>query len=97
MSVAATLAPITTLQRRGYGAAPGCSQRVSHERNAPRWCGGGMLPSAHGVVLVPGASAGTLTRPGSVSERPKVRHSKCRVAQATVGPNPTATADVKGS
>src|SRR5699024_8145669 len=33
---------------------------------------------------------------GSVSERPKVRHSKCRVVQATVGSNPTATAGENG-
>src|SRR5690625_5936913 len=41
-------------------------------------------------------AAGTLSRLGSVSERPKVRHSKCRVVRATVGSNPTATASREG-
>src|SRR5690606_28287814 len=47
---------------------------------APGWLG-----APEGAVTLVG---------GSVSERPKVRHSKCRVVKATVGSNPTATARV---
>lgn len=48
--------------------------------------------SAH-LGLVQRLRLGTLFRRGSVSERPMVQHSKCCVVRATVGSNPTATAN----
>ena len=43
-------------------------------------------------VCVLAVISGKLSSRGSVSERPKVQHSKCCVVQATPGSNPGATA-----
>ena len=43
-------------------------------------------------VCVSAVISGKLSSRGSVSERPKVQHSKCCVVQATPGSNPGATA-----